>query len=151
MSNISTIYDAYVTICAAELPTYAKIPNPYNIADNSSVYHRQGYAIGYGSGFNTNRQLSCQYSENREFTVTLVTQVTAAITDFTAFNAIAKNLFEDRYKIVKAIEKDATLNTGQTSTRWVNDPGIEFLETDKAKYFMIRAVFQSEFFENLNA
>jgi len=151
MTNISTIYDAYVTICAAQLTTYAKIPNPYNINDNSSVFHRLGFTVAYGSGSNSNRLLGCQMSEIREFSVILVAQITAAITDFSGFNLIAKNLFEDRYKIIKAIEIHPTLNTGQTSTKWVSDPGIEFLENDKAKYFVLRTLFESEYFENLTA
>ncbi len=150
MTNISTIYDAYVSICETALPTYAKIPNAYEVNSNAELFLKFGFAVGYGGSTNSKRLLGCQMSELRDFSVILVAQITAAITDFSGFNLVAKNLFEDRFKIIKAIEKDPTLTTSQTTTQWVNDGGLEFLQAGQAKYFLIETVFQSEYFENLN-
>ena len=150
MSNISTIYDAYISVCETELTTYAKIPNAYEINTNSVLFYKQGFAVGISGGTNSERLQSCQMSVVRDFSVILINQLTASLTDFSGFNLIAKNLFEDQYKIIKAIEKSPTLNTSQTTTKWLNDGGLEFLEAGKAKYFLIETIFQSEYFEDLN-
>jgi len=151
MTDISNIFDAYEDVIAAVLPSYYKIPNGYDIAANSQLFFKSGFAISIGPATNTNRQLSCQISIEREITVTLVLQLTAALTDFSGFNTVVKNLFEDQYKIIKAIEKDQTLNDGGgNNSIFTSDGGLEFVDAAQAKYFQVRTIFQTEYFENLN-
>lgn len=150
-TNISTIFDAMDTLISTELTDYARIPNAYDMESNANLFVLKGYAIGLGAATNTERQLSCQLSLNRTFNILLTNQVTANYTDFDAFNDVAKTLFEDQYKIIKAIEKSPTINSGQVFAKFVGDGGLEFLVAGQAKYFMVEMQFDCEYFENLNS
>jgi len=149
-TKISTIFDALDSLISGQLTDYARIPNAYDMASNANLFVLKGYAIGISSALNSERQLGCNLSIKRTFNVLLTQQITANSTDFDGFNLVAKTLFEDQYKIIKAIEKDATINSGQVVSRYVGDGGLEFMVAGQAKYFMVEMQFDCEYFENLN-
>jgi hypothetical protein len=151
LSNITTLYDEFVTAISAVLPDYSKIPNAYDTGSNANLFLIKGFSVGFGPATNTNRQIDCKLSVSRTLNVLLVNQITATITDFSGFNAVAKQIFEDQYTIIKEIEKHPALNTGIVVTKFVGDGGLEFLESGVAQYFGIEAQFDCEYFENLNS
>lgn len=149
-TRISEIFDAMDSVLEAQLTNYAKIPNAYDIESNPNLFIQQGYAIGLGPASNTNREVSCKLSVRRTVNVLLAQQITANETDFDAFNLVVKTLFEDQYKIIKAIENDPTLNTNYSVTKFGGDGGSEFGNNGSTKYFMIEMQFDCEYFEDLS-
>ena len=150
MSKVSDVYDRILLLLETELPSYAQIPNAYDLGANANLFVQKGYAIGFGPAINTEKFTDCNLSVNRTFSIVLTQQVTANITDFDGVNAVAKQLFEDQYKIIKAIEKDPQL-MDTSVTKFTGDGGLEFLTAGQAKYFLIEMQFDSEYFENLNS
>jgi hypothetical protein len=151
MSSISTIVDQLNTTISGVLTTYSKVPNAYEIGNNAELFLIKGYAIGIDSASNTNRQLGCQLSIARDLTVILVNQVTSNNTDFDAMQNVVKSLMEDQYTIIKAIEKDSSLNSSAVSIKYASDAGIEFGASSTSKYFLLESIFTCEYFEDLNS
>lgn len=150
MTTISTIIDGLSTAISTELPNHAKIPNAYNLEDNPNVFLKKGFAVASFGANNTERHLSCLFSAERSFSVFLTNQLTANIMDYDSIQAVVKDLFEDHYKVVKAISKDPTLNQSSAVCKFANDAGIQFLEAGSAKYLVLQINFVIEYFENLN-
>lgn len=149
-TKVSSIYDALVSTCVAQLTNYAKIPNAYDVNANSTLFLKSGFAVGYGPASNSERLINCQYSVIRTFSIILIGQLTASLTDFDGFKAVTQTLFEDQAKIKKVIEGSPQVGGTGTFTKWISDGGLEFLETDSTKYFLIESIFESEYFETLS-
>lgn len=150
MTEISTIYEGYVTAIEAALSGYCRIANPYDPEENANLMLRKGYGIGFGPAQNTDRFIDCRLSLVREFFVVLVQQVALRDNDGEARAVIEKQLFEDQLAIIQAFEADPTLNgAGRPGAKFISDGGIEFLQADKAKYLLIEMQFESEYFEAL--
>lgn len=149
MTKISTIRAALETIILGVVSGYQKIPNPYELEKISNVILRQGYGIAFGPGSNTERQLSCQLSIDRDFAVILTREVAATEHDASGRETIEKSIFEDQYLIIKAIEKDSDLLATASRARYVSDNGLEYVGLENSRYFVLVSTFATEYFENL--
>lgn len=150
MSKISTIREDLETIIDGLLTGYQKIPNPYELEKISNVILRKGYGIAFGPGANTNRQLGCQLSVDREFAIILTREVAATEHNAEARETVEKSIFEDQYLIIKAIEKDADLlGSSAANARYVSDNGLEYVGLENSRYFVLVSNFSTEYFENL--
>lgn len=103
MTQISDIHAALVSVITAELPSYFGIPNPYDVESNANLFLQKGYGIGFGPAVNTNRKICGKVSIERSFSIVLTNQLTASITDFSGVSDVSKQLFEDQFKLIKAI------------------------------------------------
>lgn len=149
MTQISTIYDAIDTLIQTQLTTYTRIPNPYDPPENASLLLRRGYGIGVADGANTERQVGCSLSIARIFQILLINQITTTDHNMSARETIEKNLMEDQYKIVKAFEQNPSLSASTMKVKYISDTGLEFLETDDQKYFIVTTAFEAEYLETI--
>ena len=149
MTKISQIYAALETVIETELPTYRKIPNPYDSSANANVILRQGYGIVAGAGSNTNRVLGCEMSIARDFGVILTKQIAKTEHDADGRTNQEKALFEDQYLLVKSLEKNPSLTGTAAKVGFVGDNGIEVLDLETGRYFVLVSQFNVEYFENL--
>ena len=149
MSKITDIREELETIIAAAVTGYRQIPNPYEIEKTSNVILKKGFAIAFGPGTNTERLLSCQLSVDREMAIVLTRQVSSTEHDTNRREEIEKDIFEDHYLIIKAIEKDPSLNNKAARARYVGDNGLEFLSLENSRYFVLQSNFAFEYFEDL--
>ena len=72
MSKITEIVEKMHEVLPTLLPSYARMPNPYVIGDNSALLMRSGYGIGIGNAVNTNRVIPNTVSMDRVFEIVLV-------------------------------------------------------------------------------
>jgi hypothetical protein len=149
LTQISDIQDAIVALIAAELPSYFGIPNPYEVDANANLFLQKGYGVGFGPAVNSNRKICGKVSIERSFTIILTNQLTAAITDFAGVSAVSKQLFEDQFKLIKAIENDVNLSGAAAKALYTGDGGLEFVIAGEAKYFLIESQWDVEYFESL--
>jgi hypothetical protein len=148
MSAVSNIYEAYHTLIAAELPTYKRLSNPYNPLQNPSLYLTKGYGVTFGPAENTERIITCKVSILRNFEVILTRQIATTENNNSIKEDIEEALMEDLVLLIKATDGEPTLQETSIKTVYVADSGIEYLEADKFKYFLLRATFASEYLED---
>lgn len=150
MSKISEIREQLETLIEAAITGYKQIPNPYEIEKTANVILRKGYGIAFGPATNTERQLSCQLSVDREFSIILTREVATTEHNNAGRETIEKAIFEDQYLLIKAIEKDSDLATKASRARYVSDNGLEYVGLENSRYFVLISTFATEYFENLN-
>ena len=152
MSKVNLIYDAYITLLEATLPTYARIPNGLDIAGSSQLLKGYGWAVTPQDGLNTERLIGCEASIQRNFTVSLVNRFTATEHNAVAIDSIYKNLLIDAETLVKAVERSTVLNTtiqGLGTTKYTDDLGIEYLDAERSKFLILEMNFQTEYFVDI--
>lgn len=149
MSKITDIYDAWVTLVTAELPDYRRLPNPYEASANANVILNKGYGIVAGAGSNTERKLGCKLSIARDFGIILTKQIAKTDHDTSGRANQEKALFEDQYTLIKALEMDPELSGTAAKAFFVGDGGLEILELETGRYFVLASQFNVEYFETL--
>jgi len=151
LTKISTIYDGWITLIDAELSGYTRIANPYDPEQNANLILEKGYGVGFGPGSNTGRFVGKLASIERDFNIVLVNKILALDGDQDNRAAIEKSLFEDQFKLTKALEINPTLAEASIKTFYISDGGIEFLKTEntKSKYYLLESVYSSEYLEDL--
>jgi len=149
MTKITNIREELESIIAASIAGYKQIPNPYEIEKTSNVILKKGFAIAFGPGTNTERLLSCQLSIDREIAIVLTRQVSSTEHDTNRRESIEKDILEDQFLIIRAIERDPSLNNKAARARYVGDNGLEFLSLENSRYFVLQSNFAFEYFEDL--
>lgn len=149
MSKISQIHDAIVSIVATQLSNYKKLPNPYFAQDNNELYLSKGFGVAVGAGNRTDRLLSCQFSWQRNFTLVLTQLVGTTEHNTSQREVIVKSLLEDHTKVIEAIEKDSSLNGLCIRSEVFSDTGVQFLEGNSGRYFLIEIDIITEYLKDL--
>jgi hypothetical protein len=151
MSKISTIVDNIGTELATLLgATHKEIVDPILIEANDTLYLRRGYGYVMGAGENSDRQLGCQLSVERDVIITNTIAIHATKSDITAYRAAWKTLLEDQLLIIDLMEKNPTINSVTAKMAFISDNGIEPIFNDKREAFlMIQSIFSFEYFEDL--
>jgi hypothetical protein len=151
MSLISTAYDSMITRIEAVLDTvnqgYKRIHNPYSIQDNEELFLVKGYGLAVLTGENTQRVVNCKFTVNRNVEVILTRLYTGAGEDAVPKATLEKLLLEDQYKLINNFEQDLTINGTTMYTRWVSDSGIEYVNGETGRFFMLRTQFSLEYLE----
>ena len=158
MTKISTIHDRLVTVVAGAVDSsYARIPNPYDVANNSIQYLRRGYGIGFADSLVSRRNVKTQLFESRNFFIVLTREHNVSETDVDDRTALEKDLIEEKFKVAKAIELDVVL-TDAIKADYVGDTGLSFfsslddfgtnLNTDK--FIRVDLTVAVEYVENLS-
>ncbi len=151
MSGISDAYDALVTRITAALGSgWTRIPNAYDLADNSDNMLRKGWALAIGPAVNGARELSCNFHLDRDFVVSVVRENIVLEHDAESAATTDKTLMEDMRLILKDFETNSTLNTGRRFTTFVSDSGIEAVRGGNMSFLALRAQFNMKYVESLN-
>ena len=151
MSAISSIYDSIVSLLDTTYASgYTKLKNPYEIEENDNKSLNRGYGLRISPGDNSNRQISCHLSMRRDITFfnTIVNRGTER--DDTIRETAEKNLLEDHFKLIEALENDPTINTLCAKMVYVSDNGIEQIYGEANNYLMIETTYEIEYLENLS-
>lgn len=159
MSAISQAYDAISTLLTTTLPAasgWYELINPYVPEENDDLTYEKAWGLAFGVGNNTKRVIGCEMSIQRVFTVTLCRKTFAGTLNrkpeqLTARKTAEKALFEDLKLVVNELEKNVTVNNSVPiiKTVYLADSGLEFIRNDSHNLLMIRAEFQTEYFESL--
>ena len=149
MSAVSDIYAAYLTEIASVLTDYSRIPNGLDILGGGGLFLAKGYAVIPTDGINTERFVDCQASFVRNYTITLVQQMTATENNTTAMDDIYKDILEDALLVQKQVEKSTILNNSSTGlgvSKFTDDSGLFFLSGEREKYIQLNMNFETEYF-----
>lgn len=147
MSKVSTIYDALQTLVESNLTTYTKIPDPYKLEDNTELFLVKGFGIGMGNGENTERLVCGYISIRRSFTIALVNKVTTTENNLSSIATSEKNIMEDCYTLIKALEADTDLQGNCVKSTYLSDSGIEFIDSDLGKYLLLQMEVDIEYLD----
>ena len=150
MSKISDIYDALVSKIETALPTYTRIPNPYDIGENPDVLLDAAYGIAVGAGTNTQRFVGCATTWEREFTIGLITQKVNLENDTLGKASIEKALLENHKTLLLALEADPSLGAICIKSYMISDAGIQYLEGegDRGKFLALEVSLVVEYLES---
>ena len=149
MSKISQIHDALLARLSSVLPSYRQLTNPYDLEDNNELYLTKGYGVAVAPGNRTDRMISCQRSWLRTFNVVLTNQITSTDHNITANTAIQKSLLEDHFQVFSDLEKETTLSALTLRSQVESDGGIEFLDIETARFFIMQLNISCEYVEDL--
>ncbi|RLC38723.1 hypothetical protein DRH27_01590 [Candidatus Falkowbacteria bacterium] len=148
MTAITDIYDQLVTLIEAALTDYVRLPDPYNVDENTELFLRKGYGVAFGDDTNTNRKIGCnKVSIDQQFVVPIMNQVTTTDTNAVGHAALEKALIEDKFKIVKAIETDSDLSGKTMKALYLGSSAITYLEGDRNKYLLTELFISTEYLE----
>lgn len=152
MSKISDVYDAYVSLCRTELASYTRIPNGLDIVGSGGIHRCKGFAVTPLDSINTERFVDCKMSVIRNFSISLVNQMTATVNDAAGTDSVYKDLMESAFLLQSAVEKSTVLNdssNGLGVSKFVDDTGVFFLSGEREKYVQLDINFETEFFIQL--
>lgn len=149
MSKISQIHAALIARLEAVLPNYKRLPNPYDIEDNNELYLSKGFGVAVGPGVRTDRLVSCQKSFERTFSILMTNQITTTDHNITANETIQKNILEDHFLVFSDLEKETSLSALTIKSEVDSDDGLEFVNTEAARYYLIQINVICEYLEDL--
>lgn len=147
--SITTAYNTLQARVAALLPNHQRLGNPYEIEENPAPFLKQGYGIGLGPANNTERQISCQGSAQRDLLVTITRKFYARDTDRATKATVELELLEDLQLIMDDAEKNFQAPTSTAIYRYATDNGIESVYADEDHYLMVQAVVSAEILKTL--
>jgi hypothetical protein len=152
MTQISDVTTNLHTIIAATLPGYVRIPDSIDIEDNSETYLRQGYALVIGDSDPTTETVKGILDQQRTFGVSLTQQVFQTDHNASGIQSAKLGIMEDAFSLVKELHlTNDTINDSAIDCNFVGDDGVSFLETDRAKYYLVSLIFTVRYRENLLA
>lgn len=145
MSKIEDIYDAIVTQIESELSGYTRIPNPYDVQNNTFLHLRKGFGIEIGPGSNTERYVGCLSTWERTYTIILVKQVVTTQNNTAVRVMIEKEILDDHELLFKAFETNNSLGGIAMKTVVQSDGGISFLDIDNQKFLSMSIFLNVEY------
>lgn len=148
MTVVSTMYDAFVTRLGALLPDHRRLPNPYDIEENSELYLKQGWGLAVAGLENTNRSTTCNVSTRVTFEIPITRKYFALEHDAVSKGATDKALLEDLQLIIDDAQKN---NLGATSSThiavFLTAGGVSSIRVDdEDKFRELRATLTAEYF-----
>jgi hypothetical protein len=150
MSKITNIFDYLHNLVETTLDSsYRELTNAFDIEDNDELNLVKGWALVPGPGDNTHRIVGCKMSQNQQWGIALTRLITATDHDITAKNTLIKEILEDHYLIAKAFENNKDLGGNTSRSVQVAHSGIEYLEGDRDKYYLMVIAVSTEYFEDL--
>lgn len=145
-TQISAIYDAIYARVISLLTNHKELRNPRLISANDSLFLTQGLGINLGAVTNTNRELACRLSLQRQLVITNTLAVNATERNVTIRKNAEKQLLEDQLIVLKNFEGDPTLSGVTDSIRFLFDNGIEEVFAESGNFIMIQSTFDFEYF-----
>lgn len=150
MSKISTVYDALLARLAAIFPGKTRIPNAYDVANNTDLFLRNGWGLRIASSnyfemeFNT-------YANDRGFAVVLTREVIKIDTQTDQIDVISKLLLEDVNTLQKELINPSQLGV-LDSIEIINlssTTGITEVFTNNEKFLSIEVSFSTKIAESI--
>lgn len=151
MSKAVDIRDAINTIIETALPTYQKLTDAIDTADNVNLMLAKGYRVGYGAADNSSRDwCTTEIARKRQFSF-VMTNIYVPNLDADARETTEDTLINDQNTVILAIHSDPTLGSTASNSDFAFDNGIEYLLDDagEKQYIMIVTTLTVEYFEGV--
>lgn len=152
MTQISQVTTNLHSIINATLPGYVRIPDSIDIEDNSETYLRKGYAVVIGDTTPALETTCGILDQTRTFGISLTQQVFETEHNASGIQNAKLGIMEDAFTLLKELHfTNATINDSAINCVFEGDDGVSFLETDRAKYYLVSLIFSVRYRENLQA
>lgn len=152
MSLVSTLYAAMLVRLDALYPAasgWTRIPEPYELPDNSDSMLRQGWGLKMGPGRPANGSLACNFHLYRTFTVVLSRECFKLENDGVGKGEVDLALMEDVRTILRDFETNTTLNSGQGVCTYESDNGVTDVRTGDNAFKAVEVNFSVLIIESL--
>lgn len=150
MTKIADIKSAVETKLSTALgSSYARIPNPYSLDENTMLILRNGYSVAVGSGTNTDRLINCGTSWEREFVIGVVTQVVTTENNTTKRETFVQAILDAHRLVLQAFENDVTLGGLVIKALVAGDGGVSFIDGARGKFLAVEISLLVEYLEDL--
>jgi len=150
MSKIIDIRDKIDSIVSTTLSTYVKLKNPYIIENDADTRFPSGYAVRISDGLNLLESPDSGKSQRqRDYIVVLTARIFGTKHDTTVIESTINDLFEDQHLMIKAIEEENTMRSGQLAmtAEYISDGGIEFFRVGRNDTVAIQSTIQVQLHE----
>lgn len=147
MTKIADIYDAIITKVEATLSGYSRIPNPYELDENTAIILRKAYGLAIGSGTNTERYVGCFVTWQRDYTLGLVCQVVNTENDAVGRAMVEKDIIDAHRLLLLAFEQDSTLAGVCIKAVITDDTGVQYLTGENGKFLAVELAISVEYQE----
>ena len=124
--SIVAIQDALEGLINTTLPTYVKLSDAVDIADNPNVYLSKGFATAIGAANREEKELCNGLFIARSFAVILTNTYNPDL-DAETRKDLEQSLVVDQTALLLAIEGNRALNGTCTNAVYVGDNGIEYI------------------------
>jgi hypothetical protein len=148
-STISLIHDELNTMLNVLFPTRSQLTDGFLIENNAEIELDYAYGLHFGTAFNTNRLIGCQFSIQRQVIITITKATRAGQRAIGLVKTAEKDLLEDHLKLIKDFAKNENLNDLAVKRSYVSDNGIDRIFGQQKNFLMIQSTFDIEYFENL--
>jgi len=142
MSKITTIFDLIVTRLEAVFPDHARLPHSAFLERNPGFFLRQGFGVHFGPGLNTDRQIGCNTSTERNFLVSLTREDVSTELDPVTSATNHKVLMEDLKLLMDDFEQETSFPLIYRS-----DGGIIPIFEGDENFIFLESVISVEYFE----
>lgn len=142
MSNLTTVYDAFLARLVTLFPAKTYIPNPYSLEDNIISHLRDGYGLRVDEETDTNTQFNF-FTGIHSFTVILTRELIRTENDVDAVHTVVKLLKEDVFALKLSLYDNDTLTSPKVHDKidFGSVSGINFIITDNNNFLSIEATF----------
>lgn len=146
-TSITALFDEMIARVRSVLPSAVEIPDGLNIAGQSALFLKDGFAVLIGPGQNTNRQLGCKITTSRTMTIVLTRQITTTASNAEASKVIMKRIMEDQMSLIAEFETETTMGHIVMKALYENDGGLELLVTQdqSGRFYILSSNFSVEY------
>ena len=148
MTTIADVRGQLNAIMGTVLPSYVKLADSYETADNANGVFEKGYSIGYNSAENITTEW-CNLGQmriRRQFQVVLI-NIYVPNMDADYREGLEDALVDDQFAFIAAVEKDPTLTGMDVSSRYSFDNGVEYLVGEDKQFIIIVMTLTIDYFE----
>lgn len=151
MSKVTDIRDALNAIIGAQLPTYRKLSDSIDTADNPSLMLEKGFRVAYGPADRSGQEWCMTTIQRRRQFSFALTNVYIPNLDADQRQSSEDALMDDQNLVVKAIHSDPELTGTAISSDFAFDNGVEYLlnENGEKQYIMIVTTVSVDYFEEV--
>lgn len=150
MAVVSEIFDSVKDLIGTCLDGYKELENPFIPEDNASNLWNKAFGVAFANGSNLELFAGCsKISCQRAFAISLVNKLNVTQNNIDKKDNQQKSIIEDMMKIKACFEGCPTLDSICTKAVFVADGGVEFIDGQRGKYFLVEAAIDVTFFDTI--
>ena len=151
MTLVTQIFDNIKSNITDCLPAeYKQLENPFIPEDNATNIWNKAFGVAFGPGVNTEQFAGCaKISCVRDFEISLVNKLNVTANRIDKKDDQQKSIVEDMMAIKKCFEADPDLDSLCSKCVFTADGGVEFVDSQRGKFFLMVATIECTFFDDL--
>lgn len=151
MSKISTVYDAIISTMGTLFPNKTRIPNPYELTNNSETMLKDSWGVKMSPSGISGIDTFNYHIETREVSIVLCRSVYKLRENPTGLDSPTKSLLEDSKTVCTRFVASDQLGIPDSIGKidFVSSSGIEFTKADSLENISTEIKFNVDIMEGL--